>query len=70
MIDPATGWFDIVKILAFDLDEVKAGNYEYIDKSSTRVSQLFKNTWIYIYPRPQKIIFDNSSDFKRYLTPC
>ena len=30
MIDPVTGWFEIVKILTFDLDEVTAGNYEYI----------------------------------------
>ena len=46
MIDPATGWFDIVEIPSFDLDEVTAGNDECINKSSVRVSQLFNNTWL------------------------
>ena len=32
MIDPATGWFDIVKIPTFDLDEVALGNDECIDE--------------------------------------
>ena len=30
MVDPVTGWFEVVKILTFDLDEVTAGNDEYI----------------------------------------
>ena len=59
MIDPATGWFDIVKIPTFDLDEVRAGNDEYIDKSSDRVSQMFNNTWLCRYPHPRKVMFDN-----------
>ena len=46
MIDPATGWFDVVKILTFDLDELTAGNDEYIDKSSVSVIQLF-NSHVY-----------------------
>ena len=44
MIDLATGWFEIVEIPTFDLDEVTAGNDEYIDKSSARVRHLFNNT--------------------------
>ena len=32
MIDPATGWFNIVEMPTYDLDEVTGGNYEYIDK--------------------------------------
>ena len=32
IIDPATGWFDIVKIPTFDLKEVTIGNDEYINK--------------------------------------
>ena len=32
MIDPATGWFEIFEIPTFDLDELTAGNDEYIDK--------------------------------------
>ena len=32
IIDPATGWFEIVEIPMFDLNEVTDGNDEYIDK--------------------------------------
>ena len=32
MIDPATGWFDIVKIPTFDLNEIAIGNDECIYK--------------------------------------
>ena len=46
MIDPDTGWFEIVEIPMFDLKEVTLGNDEYIDKSAARVSQWFNNTWI------------------------
>ena len=63
MIDPATGWFEIVKIPTFNLYEVSIGNNEYIDKSSDRVSQLFNNTWLCIYPRPRKFVFDNRYEF-------
>ena len=44
MIEPETGWFEIVEIPTFNLDEVTAGNDEYIDKSSTRVRHIFNNT--------------------------
>ena len=46
MIDLATGWFKIIEIPTFKLDEVTASNDEYIDKSSARVSRLFNNTWL------------------------
>ena len=69
MIDPATGWFEIVEILTFDLDEVTIGNDKYIDKSSSRVSQLFNNTWICRYPHPSKSVFDNGCEFKRDFAP-
>ena len=69
VIDPATGWFKIVEIPTFDLEEVKIGNNEYTDKSSSRVSQLFNNTWICIYPRPRNVVFDNGSKFKLDFTP-
>ena len=64
MINPATGWFDIVEIPTLYLDEDTTGNDEYIDKSSTRVTQLFNYTWLYIYPRPHQVVFDNGSEFK------
>ena len=61
MINPTTGWFEIVEVPKYDLDEVKKGNDEYIDKSYASISQLFKNKWLRRYPRPQKIMFDNGS---------
>ena len=69
IIDLATGWFGIVEIPIFDLEEVIIGNDEYIDKSSARVSQLFNNTWLSRYLRPRKVVFDNGSEFKRDFTP-
>jgi hypothetical protein len=52
MIDPATGWFEIV---------------EATNKSATSIQDLFQNTWLARYPRPQFIVFDNGnmSEFKR-----
>ena len=46
MIKPTTGWFEIVEIPTYELNEVTGGNDEYIDKSSSRLNQLFNNTWI------------------------
>jgi hypothetical protein len=52
MIDPATGWFEIVKAT---------------NKSATSIQDLFHNTWLARYPRPQFIFFDNGDvrEFKR-----
>jgi hypothetical protein len=50
MIDPATGWFEIV---------------EATNKSTTSIQDLFHNTWLARYPRPQFIVFDNGGEFKR-----
>ena len=69
IIDPDTGWFEIVEIPTHDLYEVTGSNDEYIDKSSARISQLFKNKCLCRYPRPRKFFFDNGSDFKIYFTP-
>ena len=46
MIDPATGWLEIVEIPTFDLKEVRIGNDKYIYKSSARVIQLLNNIWL------------------------
>ena len=59
IIDSATGWFEIVKLPMYDINEVMCGNYEYIDKSSARVSQFFYNTWLSRYMRLCKVVFDN-----------
>jgi transposase InsO family protein len=50
MIDPATGWFEIV---------------EATNKSATAIQDLFHNIWLTRYPRPQFIVFDNGGKFKR-----
>jgi hypothetical protein len=52
MIDPATGWFEIV---------------DATNKSATSTQDLFHNTWLARYPRPQFIVFDNGNqgEFKR-----
>ena len=63
VIDPATGWFGIVEIPTYDLDEVTAGNDEYIDKSSDGVIQLFNKNWIFIYLRPRKVLFNKGYEF-------
>ena len=49
MIDPATGWFEIV--------EVK-------DATSQTVSAAFDDVWLSRYPRPQYIGFDGGSENK------
>ena len=64
IIDHATGWFETFEIPTFDLDDVTAGNHEYIYKSSARVSQLFNNTWIFRYMCPCKGVFEIGSEFK------
>jgi hypothetical protein len=48
MIYPAinTGWIEIVKAT---------------NKSATSIQDLFHNTWLAHYPRPQFIVFDNGS---------
>ena len=55
-IDPSTGWFEITEVPS-------------IDKSSARISRLFNQTWLNRYPRPQKVRFDNGSEFKKYFIP-
>ena len=69
IIDPATGWFEIIEIRTFCLKEVVLGINEYIDKSSSRVVQMFNNTFLFKYPRPHKVVFDNRSEFKVNFTP-
>jgi hypothetical protein len=44
VIDPATGWFEIVKAT---------------NKSATSIQDLFHNAWLARNPQPQFIVFDN-----------
>ena len=69
MIDPATGWLKIIEIPTFNLNDTTSGNSEYIDKLSTRVTQIFYNTCLCRYLRPRKVVFDNGSEFKQDFTP-
>ena len=68
IIDPTTSWFEITKVLMFDLDEVMGINIKYIDKSSARLSQLLNSTCICIYTHPQKVLFANGFEFKQDFT--
>ena len=68
-VDPATGWFEIAQVPLFSMDEVKANNVEYIDKTSARISQIFNQVWLSRYPRPVRVIFDNGSEFKKDFVP-
>jgi hypothetical protein len=49
MIDPATGWFEIVKTT---------------NKSATSIQDLFHNICLARYSRPQLIVFDNGNNCK------
>ena len=69
MIDLYTVWLEIVEVPCFDLDEVSRVNSEYIDKPSSSVSQLFNQTWLWMYPRPREVVFDNGSEFKQDFIP-
>ena len=59
-----TGWLKKFEIPTYDLNGVMNGNEEYIDTSSSRVSQFFVNTSLSRYPNTHKEVFDNISDFK------
>ena len=48
MIDPATGWLEIVQANS---------------KTATSIQDLFHNTWLVRFPRPQFIVFDNGGEF-------
>jgi hypothetical protein len=50
MIDSAAGLFEIVQANS---------------KTATSIQDLFHNTWLAHYPRPQCIVFDKGGKFKR-----
>ena len=66
MINPTTGWFKIVQLPCFDLEEITAKNNEYTDKLYSRVIQMFNQVWLPRYPCPREFMFDNIYEFKRY----
>ena len=69
MIDPATGWFEIVELPNTDVLYVRKGEEVaevIIDKSSKCIARLFNKTWLSRYPKARSIIYDNGSEFKLY----
>ena len=48
MIDPVTGWFEVVR---------------YDDKIAITTANLVETTWMYIYPRPIEITYDQEKGF-------
>ena len=70
IIEPATGWFEIIEVPNYIIEELNTkSTQDKIDKTSARISQLFNQTWIQRYPRPNKVIFDNGSEFKKDFVP-
>ena len=67
MIDPATGWFEIIELPTTDIKFVRKGEEivdVILDKSSACISKLFNKQWLSRYPRPTNVIYDNGSEFK------
>jgi hypothetical protein len=79
MINPATSWFEIVKLLVSLLHELDIpmgtkgqrskdthiqAKQPYFDKSSATVGNIINRTWFSHYSCSQYIIYDNGSEFK------
>ena len=68
MIDPASSWFEMVELPVTEIQSSAKAQTEtkdaYFDKSSAMISNLVNKTWFSRYPRCQKIIYDNGSEFK------
>ena len=73
MIDPATGWFEVVELPTVAVyremkkkdGEIVEVEDEILDKCSASISQLFNKTWLSRYPRPVEVVCDNGSEFKK-----
>ena len=48
MIDTVTGWFEVVR---------------YNDKRVITIANLVEPTWLYRYPRPIEIMYDQGKEF-------
>ena len=67
MIDPATGWFEIIELPLATVNVTRKGKEIaeiIIDISSAAVSKLFNKQWLSRYPRAKYITYDNGSEFK------
>ena len=71
IIDPATGWFEVVELPCVERITQRNGKQEIeviLDKASATVAQLFNSTWLCRYPRPLYIVYDQGSEFKLHFT--
>ena len=50
MVDPATGWFEIVEVPYYNNEDIVNDKDISINKNSTRISQLFNQAWLSLYP--------------------
>jgi len=69
MIDPATGWFEIIELPLASITVKRKGeeiSEIIIDKSSAQIAKLFNKQWLSRYPRAKTIVYDNGSEFKLY----
>ena len=73
MIDPATGWFEVVELPTASVyrefksaeGKIEVIEDEILDRTSAQISQLFNKTWLCRYPRPVEVVCDNGSEFKK-----
>ena len=70
MLDPVTGWFEIVEVPNYIIEDlIDKTTRETMDKTLARISCLFDQVWLSHYPRPKEVIFDNGSEFKKDFVP-
>ena len=73
MIDPATGWFEIIELPNISIKYVQKGEEVVdiiIDKSSAQISCLYNKQWLSCYPRSLYVIYDNGSEFIHFEELC
>ena len=46
LVNPATGWFEIVEVPYCNINDITNNEQDNIDKSSARISRLFDQTWL------------------------
>ena len=77
MIDPATGWFEVVELPTVAVyremkkkdGEIVEVEDEILDKCSAAISQLFNKTWLSRYPRPVEVVCDMAPNLRRTSQP-
>lgn len=71
MIDLASSWFELVELPVvekpvLDKKAKKIVNKEIFDKTSWQIARLVNKLWFSRYPRCQRVVYDNGSEFKLY----